>query len=146
MAATRVWTDTIQRRTCPSGFVYWADNGYCYRYFTFLYTFNDADIYCGTLAAGCKLASIHSIMEEGFVYKVVGTNEVEFWIGLNDIGQEGSWVWTDGSPYVWSNWDCGEPNNNDGEDCVHSNFALSNRWNDTPCDTKYGFVCKVKAT
>ncbi|XP_006823709.1 C-type lectin mannose-binding isoform-like [Saccoglossus kowalevskii] len=135
----------LGQEICPSGFVYWDKTGYCYRYFSNLLTFNDADSYCGTLAAACSLASIHSLSEDGFIRDVVVGMSNYYWIGLNDIGWNGDFVWTDHSSFVWSNWGCGEPNNTNQEDCTHANFGLSHRWNDENCSVRLSFVCKVLA-
>ena len=37
------------------------------------------------------------------------------WIGGNDLVKEGTWVWTDGSPWNYKKWAENEPNNN-GDD------------------------------
>ncbi|WP_182866750.1 C-type lectin domain-containing protein [Stieleria mannarensis] len=34
-----------------------------------------------------------------------------FWIGLNDIAQEGQFEWVSGEPITYTNWAPGEPNN-----------------------------------
>ena len=38
------------------------------------------------------------------------------WIGGNDLVEEGTWVWTDGSPWNYKNWAENEPNNEDTTD------------------------------
>ena len=43
------------------------------------------------------------------------------WLGLNDIAEEGVWVWSDGSPVTHTKFDRGEPNNFNNEDCVAMN-------------------------
>ena len=46
------------------------------------------------------------------------------------------------------NWSAGEPNyggtSNVTEECV-VNISFSGKWNDFPCDTKFNFICKMKA-
>ena len=69
------------------------------------------------------------------------------WIGGNDIDEEGTWKWTDGSPFEFTFWRSGEPNNhNHNEDCMMHGFP--GKWNDGPCTgwTKYidGFLCSKK--
>jgi len=78
------------------------------------------------------------------------------WIGLNDLDQEGSWEWTTGEPVTYTNWAPGEPNDADGEDCVHVEGAAHPvhawRWNDLSChrstrdypsgDYPLGYICE----
>ena len=49
---------------------------------------------------------------------------------------------------TYVNWSAGEPNNggrsNVTEECV-VNISFSGKWNDFPCDTKFNFICKMKA-
>jgi hypothetical protein len=54
-----------------------------------------------------------------------------YWIGLNDINVEGTFVWVDGSTSSYRQWDTDEPNNSQNEDCGE---LLANRyWNDLHC-------------
>ena len=78
---------------------------------------------------GYHLASIGSAAEESFVASLVP--EQQAWIGFNDIADEGSFVWSDGSPVTYSNWAGGEPNNAGGEDATVINWS-GIRWNDLP--------------
>ena len=44
------------------------------------------------------------------------------WIGLNDIAEEGNWVWTDGKRADFTKWCTGQPDNIGGtEDCAALN-------------------------
>jgi len=72
------------------------------------------------------------------------------WIGFTDAAQEGNFIWLDGAPVNYTNWNSGEPNDlhpsccntpffpcsdircNDGEDCVQ--MYSSGLWNDLGCD------------
>ena len=61
-------------------------------------------------------------------------------IGANDIDAEGSWVWTDGSVWNYTNWFPGEPNNFNGvEHCV---IGLIGGWTDFQCAVRFPFICK----
>ena len=71
------------------------------------------------------------------------------WIGGNDIDEEGTWKWTDGSPFEFTFWNSGEPNNsgpNKNEDCMMHGFR--GKWNDGPCtgwtEHMTGFICSKK--
>jgi hypothetical protein len=45
-----------------------------------------------------------------------------FWIGLSTLSTNSGFVWSDGSPVSYTNWNAGEPNNFLGqENCVEMN-------------------------
>ena len=62
-------------------------------------------------------------------------------MGGNDIADEGTWEWTDGTAWADIGWCGGEPNNSHGPECVSTRDedclvfgARSNGcWNDYPC-------------
>jgi C-type mannose receptor len=67
-----------------------------------------------------------------------GTGNI--WIGFNDITTETVFVWTDGSPVTYTNWNIGEPNNASGENCTEminnpAGVTSYRRWNDLPCSS-----------
>jgi len=67
-----------------------------------------------------------------------------WWSGLSDHEQEGSFVWTNGDPLSYTNWDGGEPNNSGDEDCVtflHLD-VYSFHWNDLNCSVEIPYVCE----
>lgn len=66
----------------------------------------------------------------------------DYWIGLDDLENEGEFVWPDGIERPWENWNDGEPNNAGNEDCAHI-WARNGRWNDLPCDRRQGIICEV---
>lgn len=43
-----------------------------------------------------------------------------YWIGLNDLANQMTFFWSDGSPVAYTNWAAREPNNygRKNEDCV----------------------------
>ncbi|XP_063422180.1 macrophage mannose receptor 1-like isoform X2 [Mytilus trossulus] len=67
-----------------------------------------------------------------------------YWIGLSDRVVENYFVWDDGTPVLYTNWNSKEPNNwrNMNEDCV-SVWLQGRGWNDMPCNTvSQGYVCR----
>jgi hypothetical protein len=54
------------------------------------------------------------------------------WIGLNDEGSEGEWVWESGVPYSYKNWASGAPNNRDHDSRGEDHVVLNSQgtWDD----------------
>ncbi|XP_013364613.1 PREDICTED: low affinity immunoglobulin epsilon Fc receptor isoform X2 [Chinchilla lanigera] len=90
-----------------------------------------------------RLVSIHSQEEQDFLTK--HANKEDSWIGLRDLDIEGEFIWTDGRPVDYSNWQPGEPNNADqGEHCVM--MLGSGGWNDAFCRSQLdAWVCEQLA-
>ena len=65
----------------------------------------------------CIIDNLNSLGESGVI-----------WIGFNDELVEGSFVWYDQSPVVYTNWAAGEPNNAGDEDYVQ--IYVNGQWND----------------
>ncbi|XP_072046389.1 low affinity immunoglobulin epsilon Fc receptor-like [Amphiura filiformis] len=94
---------------------------------------------------GANLTSIHDEDELLFHRMLAREAKTAVWIGFNDLDDEGNFVWIDGSPVDFINWNPGEPNDlydPDGEDCTNLYFE-SGKWNDFPCHwTSNGYLCK----
>ena len=105
----------------------------------------DAESHCQGLLAGAHLAAIHSAEEMQFVQDNVPTNH--FWLGGSDLNEEGSFTWTDGSRWDYTEWFKGEPNNDLGsEHCLEDLYDYEQGWvdwNDRPCSEIRHFVCKA---
>ena len=66
-----------------------------------------------------------------------------FWIGLNDLGLESSFKWSDGSPVQYTIYGPGEPNDlYKQEDCVEMH-RFSATWNDNHCNKQNPYICKI---
>ena len=114
--------------------------GSCYASPKNLYkTWADAEAFCKT-ETGAHLASIHSEDELKFVQS---NFPQDLWLGASDIKKEGTFEWSDGSPWDFSAWRSGEPNEANGnEDCLEGNWD-DLKWNDRNCDHKRMFLCKL---
>ena len=72
---------------------------------------------------------------------------VETWIGGTDKEKEGCWVWSDGSPLVWTEWYPGQPDNYDSDEHCMSISDSDAKMNDLKCDEvtdpkSDGWICK----
>jgi len=124
---------------CIDGWSAFGSN--CYKYFEASLPWQNAENQCKL--EGGHLASIHSKEENDFIKSI--TTPKWFWIGLTDF-TEGVWVWSDGSPFSFSNWLGSGPSNSGGnEDCTHGTQDEAGNWNDVNCVTAsvLGFVCKT---
>ena len=90
---------------CPSGWIYWSGN--CYKQNQDLLTWGDAEKKC--IEYGGHLASVHSDQENNFIFQT--SKKAVTWLGGNDLEAEGSWIWSDGSSWSYSNWQSGQPDN-----------------------------------
>ena len=113
-------------------------SNWCYQINTKKKTWYEAREDCQTKKA--DLLSVHNKNESNILHMIYG----DFWIGLNDIDNEGMFVWTDGSKTDFLSWNTNEPTNGNGnEDCTHS-YAKLETWNDAECSEKLSYVCKMQ--
>ncbi|XP_047136869.1 macrophage mannose receptor 1 isoform X2 [Hydra vulgaris] len=64
-----------------------------------------------------------------------------YWIGLNALQNQRKFMWSDSTSLLFSNWKANEPNNqrNNNDECVETN---ADGWNDSNCNSLFGFICK----
>ena len=92
--------------TCPSG---WTEfDGQCYKFVDKSPTWDEALNECqstggngGTLASITNKATNDFFLTIATKYSMVGGHQLT----------DGTWTWTDGSPWSFTNWAPGEPNN-----------------------------------
>ena len=93
---------------------------------------------------GGNLTSVQSSQENDFIFGL--TKKLKTWIGGNDIANEGRWVWNDGAPWSYTNWESKEPNNRSGKEKCLEMGRYGIEWNDNACNNKYNAICKRKST
>ncbi|XP_045919987.1 type-2 ice-structuring protein-like [Micropterus dolomieu] len=108
---------------CPRGWT--AMNGRCFFYVARAMSWAVAERNCMSL--GGHLASVHNIQEYRKIRAMISRatrNHGETWIGGSDGQQEGFWFWSDGSPFSFTPWCRGEPNNSVGrQHCLLMNYS-----------------------
>eukprot|EP00057_Strongylocentrotus_purpuratus_P022051 XP_011676525.1 PREDICTED: low affinity immunoglobulin epsilon Fc receptor-like [Strongylocentrotus purpuratus] len=73
--------------------------------------------------------------------KLAGGNS--YWFGLDDINQEGTFQWIDGTSLdnnVFPDWSNGDANLFESERCVRQ--KVTNGWRKLPCTSYLGFACE----
>ena len=105
-------------------------------------------------ADGRPTRGARSQADNDFLYNLVreagGVDGI--WIGATDEAKPNTWVWQDGSPVKYANWDKGQPNNYGGEEHYVMLLVRGNtgKWWDQPNESglglpkawKTGFVCE----
>ena len=99
------------------------------------------------------LVSLHSEEEHQFVVGLHGGAGSPWLGGRRDPENREIWVWSDGTPWDYSNWAGGQPDGirNGFEDCalfwdVNQWNSVNGLWNDARCSLENTFVCKKGKT
>ncbi|XP_013888866.1 galactose-specific lectin nattectin [Austrofundulus limnaeus] len=129
----------LPRPHCLPGWTRYA--GQCYLFRATATSWADAEGYCNRF--GAHLTSIQGPDQYRFIRRLIekatGTN-TRTWVGGTNT--DGDWTWIDGSPFTFTNWGPGEPNNAGGnEHCMDINLNGQDYVNDENCDTKSASIC-----
>ena len=93
---------------------------------------------------GGHLVAINTPEEQALIEQLFlsDPNIGAYWIGLNDVAEEGTYVWSNGDPVNYFNWHPGEPNNywgpaSENYGVINFNYWFhheppSGTWNDAP--------------
>lgn len=99
------------------------------------------------LALGGDLAAITSQTEHDFVSGFLPVGP--YWIGGNDIDEEGTYVWSSGEPWNFAPWEPGEPTD-DGtvgldEDCIdiYEDAFDGPLFGDNACTDISRYLCEI---
>ena len=105
--------------------------------------YGDAKAQCES--DGSFLAIPRSEAENEFFASLI-PNE-NFWIGINDIEQEGSFVGVDGSEISYTNWRSGQPNGGTNKNGVaissYTGEADYGRWYTERVSNQLKFICSI---
>ncbi|TFJ96025.1 major facilitator superfamily domain-containing protein 3 [Platysternon megacephalum] len=110
-------------------------------------SWNEAEQFC--VSQDSHLTSVSSHAEQEFLSNE--TKGEDHWIGLTDLGTEGSWRWADGTEYRADAsrgfWEENQPDNwhqgTEGrEDCVETRTMELTWWNDANCAQLSRWICK----
>lgn len=130
-------------KSCPKGW-----EGFdmsCYYFSPNKAAWKDAETDC--VKMGGHLATIKDQQEQTYLISRIQDSQ---WIGLNDQGSEGEFLWADGTKFTFSNWEDNQPSNStamfgfgtENESCVEMRRNFNFNWNDESCGTKNLYICK----
>ena len=105
------------------------DNGHWYKLVTSASPLDWTACETDAQKAGGYLASIDSDAENDWVWKYLVSNAAETFLGGSDAANEGTWTWSNGEAFTYSNWAKGEPDDQKG----NQNYLImggpwSNAW------------------
>ncbi|XP_056614710.1 ladderlectin-like [Triplophysa dalaica] len=111
----------------------------CFKFFPQTVDWVTAEKNCQSLDA--NLASVRSKAQNEFLLSLMPVS-TRVWIGGHGGEMKQQWLWTDGSPFDYTNWCKTEPNNKGGsEHCLEINWTSNTCWNDEACSTTSGYIC-----
>ena len=90
---------------------------------------------------GGNLVTINAAAEEAWLKQNFG--DERFWIGLNDVAEEGTFEWASGEALTYINWAPNEPNNSGNQDFVTMNFGASRQWDDDSAFSQYLGIIEI---
>ena len=131
---------------CVAPDVFDAASGRCYRFFTQATLYEDVQAECEKWHPNGRFAAMSTKAEYDFL-AVAFASETDFWIGGDDLDDDGSWQWQNGEPWGeasgWGQegsepWKTDEPMGGDGERCLRVKAWLFESKN---CDAQ-PFLCE----
>ena len=129
---------------CPDG---WSKIGTwsCFKRLFARMTWHFSLSNCESMGEGASLARILSLEEQKELGLIL-LNEEEAWIGLSDMNDEGYYVWADGSPLIYVNWNSSEVETSSylqrEKDCV---AATKKAWQSISCSEMKPSLCFMPA-
>ena len=105
--------------------------------------YSQAEKFCEQ--AGGHLATLTSWRENLAVQSILDDASYdEYWLGASDEEWEGSWKWTTGEAFDWTNWDDSQPDNYNGDEDFLTIYSYYGSWNDRSTDEEdIGFVLEI---
>ena len=156
--ALLIWVSFFALNVSVSASPTWVEfNGHLYGVTVGSGSWQDAEN--EAVSYGGHLVAINDAAKNAFLVSNILTgafSEIPLWIGLNDSAVEGTFEWSNGEPFIYSNWNVGEPNSicctgplSDAEDFVAINWhvatgdidndAVAGDWNDAPLGGTTGY-------
>ncbi|MED6278004.1 hypothetical protein CHARACLAT_019273 [Characodon lateralis] len=129
-----------RHESCPNGWSQFKHRCFCY--FSTPMTWASAEETC--LSMNATLASVHNLGEYYYIQGLIKAFTLEnkqAWLGGSDAQKEGTWMWSDRSPFHFLNWCPRQPDNYGTQNCLQMNYGDGKCWDDVLCTIRRHFVC-----
>lgn len=114
----------------------------CYYYPTGTATWDSARAACRQASLNTDLASIGSPEAQTDIFSITGPS-INVWLGGRTTGGINNWYWVDGTPFIFTFWNTGEPNSNLATDGLKIQGGVTTgRWDDTSIAGVMRYICK----
>ncbi|KAL3879778.1 hypothetical protein ACJMK2_032064 [Sinanodonta woodiana] len=138
-------TPKITSFSCPTGYEYYYQEKFCYKFQTICRTWAEAKTVC--IQEGAELISL-SAVNFGFFRDLArsraGTCGGSVWVGTTDASSEGQWLWLNGGKVAHSLWASDQPDNYaNKENCGDLSKLFDYKMNDEDCSSKQNFICRA---
>ena len=102
---------------------------------------DDAKEYCN--ARNANLLSIGSELENSFIKALIMRNSNDtVWTGGVTNDNSGTWIWDDGSPFEFTSWESGQPNEDRNKNYPVALYLSYTSWYDGDRSNKRSLICK----
>merc|ERR1712130_797602 len=131
---------------CPEG---WSKNQTsCYWLVFDRVTWIEANNGCPQIHPMAHLASSGSALENDYIaHLYYESSNFYVWLGGTDSGEEGTWTWTDGTPFTYTKWASSEGSDGTTENCLaideYYYSSYNGLWYDFECYESYSYVCEI---
>ena len=130
-----------QVMTCDSGWTLSTSTGRCYKMVTSRISWAGARAHCQGQGTNGDLASIPDQETNELVFSLLSGSGV-YWLGGTDAASEGVWQWADGTPWGYTNWRSGQPNDIENTENHLAMVGSNGLWTDQPETKNIWFVCQ----
>jgi len=149
--------EKLQKRDCPNAGNYKTINGVCYLFHSEEKNYNDAKLFCESKIAMAKtgrLVEPKTTTTNKLIYdnaKTIFGDSFKYFIGVNDISSEGTWVYSSTRLSATTMFFSSQPNEGTNANCVYlgtgcggtaEKAASEEKWCDGPCDTAREIICE----
>ena len=105
-------------------------------------SFRNAEYYCNTFCNSTLAIIRSSTQYNTIINQIPASLTSNIWIGLNDIANEGTFIWTDGSSSNnYTNWSI-SPTIDSLINCVFIN-KTNTGWSTASCSIQQPFICNT---